>query len=60
MRPFKGGNFLTRGLNEADEALIGFVPRLPLSQQRNAAILNCAPVINTSQLSLLPPNATCL
>jgi len=29
MRPCKGGNFLTRELNEAEEALIGFVPRSP-------------------------------
>ena len=44
MNPFKGGNFLIRELNEAEGALIGFAPR-SLSQQRNAAILNSAPVI---------------
>ena len=32
MHPFKGGNFLTRELNEAEEALIGFVPRSSLSR----------------------------
>ena len=36
MCSIKGGNFLTRELNEAEEALIGFVPRSPPSQQRNA------------------------